>query len=421
MRGFRCVRPKKLEEAPEEDFERFVCEYELELELLRIMECGELPLDAVRNAYDGIVPIFGDNFMAAVMERLEESLEFWHPLLFMLFSGPIENLKRMNWDRLMPMLIQAIPLSFEVILAAVENSVSDSDFDMRLSFVRCGGIEAIDKKGIPADMSSCARILLGLAKANVIFVVPCKSVKTVVELSTPDFDPEIIEFPSHDIVYDIFDKLFESPNEETRSILLKALLSIAEHNPRDRGAVANTIATHTEKLVVADELILAIRVLSVCGKVCGLGYLSSIVSKVPILLKNASEEDAETIFGFLDEIIDLDCGEMLWDFGVVDTLVKYMENATYRMKMNSVGLAIKLTNDFSPRRLADLIPLGIVRILLSVIDEDPQGNITNAVKRIWEFVIHRRPDLKKFLYDALNDYDCSENDFMANLLEELQT
>ena len=409
-----CRRPVRLER----EEEGVVCDVQLEREWLAMMENGEVPVDEVWSAYNGVVPVFGEDFVGEVMKRLAESMEHWHRMLIMMLHGPVVNLQRLNWDVLMQILIESIPQSCEVLSVAMTKG---PEF-LRLLFVRRGGVEKLCKSDV-TSVKFCADILRGLAEAGVLFEEKEKTRQPCIELGKACCESTHREVQSitADMVYALCERLNDSA--EARLATLGVFKEIAEHYQTERGDIAKTIAGDIERYETWEELMTAIEVLNVCGNVLSLSYLTPFLSKIPVLLEHCDDAVAEEICQFLNHIVEWDSGDLIWDLGIVEPIIIHSQNASFRAKVSFAAIAIKLTDNFSPKRLTSLIPMGILPILFDVLDADDPAmvaDVQSAIRRIWDFVVHKCPSMQDELYKSIEGYNFSDNEFMTTLLAESQ-
>ena len=405
----------------EREEEGVVCDVRLEGEWLAMMENGEVPVDEVWSAYNGVVPVFSEDFVGEVMKRLAESMEHWHRMLIMLLHGPVANLKRLDWDVLMQILIESIPSSCEVLSVAMTKGHEC----LQLLFVRRGGIEKLFKSDIANTMKFCADILRGLAEARVLFEEKAKTRQPLIELGKAcrASTHSGLQRTTADMVYALCERLIASDNAEVRLAALTVLREIAEHYETERGDVAKTIAGEIERYETWEELMTAIEALNACGNVLSLSYLSPFLSKIPILLEHCDDAVAQEICHFLNNIVEWDSGDLIWDLGIVEPIILHSQDASFRAKVSFAAIAIKLTENFSPSRLTSLIPMGILPMLFDVLDADDPAmvaDVQSAIRRIWDFVLHRCPSMQDELYKSIEGYNFSDNEFMTTLLAESQ-
>jgi hypothetical protein len=348
--------------------------------------CGGLPLPRILEEYPTTPPVFGLDFLSALEDQFPTAPEPLSETLSYVFSGPLQNLQGFHWGDLMPVLLQLLPDSFDLLLTCLRRSVAPH-LDLRDCFLDFGGFESLSR----LDDYDCSILLLTIVPTPTLFNDRLGAREPVCELSS-DFGPIEFEpdFDLGDSIWPLCDRLLASESIEVRLNTLNALQIMAEMHERRSGNISNCVLVNFEHFVEPADVLAALNVLAISVRCYDAQYLGDVLPKLKELIECGIEEIVDGLTKFLGKIFGRDYGEILWGKEIVGALLEAAQNAPFARRAAVMQLLLQAVETCNLEQLAGLIECGLVPCFVDFLapgSEQLDAEILAALDRILSAIV----------------------------------
>lgn len=360
------------------------------------MSSSSNPIVQIKWAYEGRAPIFNNFFIDQFMQYFYSVEKEAFDLLDYLLLGPVENLKLLDWNMIMPILINSLPDTIKIVyqvLLTIQN--------LRICFLRNDGLILL-KSCLQNNeyINYIADMLLVLSSEHFDdMTLEHRSQK--INLTSEEIGINFIDTDAENtcdyaqIFFELCEKIIQCSDENIVHKIIRALNWFAQSNKRHSGNVSSILITYLMQFSDISIVSHVFNTLSDIFQPSMFPYIQQISDILLEFSKNDDDELTTSMCSFINSISNIE-SDLLDNPDIIRKLLLLTDETSFKIKKSAAISLLRLLRNTSIETFFEIIEyqnyhfLGILNQLISI--ENP--NVMLDILKVYNKILKNYSELK---------------------------